>query len=437
MYKKLSTILILLLLLIISCEKEPSSPPETFLKGYVLDATDSSAIDEANVVLYNANTNAPVTRTFTDSDGLYSFEIDPDIYYLKVSAQGYRPSPPKDGTPLSFQVVEDETTWKDVYLDEDISADSCGSISGTIIRTDSITLAGVLIIATDATSGLSFSGTSGPDGYYIVYNVKPGTYSIECFRAGYLQVTKPVIVNVTPNSTNPDNNIVLLFGANATISGHITFLASPNSVVDITLIHPITREAIPGLSTYNDTATNIYQLTAVPPGDYIAWATYRNDGYVMDPDRIQKFGLPFVTIADTTTAKVVDFEVTGAIPIVSPTNPADTILPTLIMTTSPTFTWEKYPSAKEYILEVSNSKGEIVWGGYDSAGVILHSQVGADLTTAVYNFDGSASDSLHIGEVYRWKLYADNDANLDIQGLISSSEDLLGIFKVIADTTNF
>ena len=435
MYTKLSTILILFLLLIMSCDKKPSSPPETFLKGYVLDAADSSAIDEANVVLYNANTNAPVTRTFTDSDGLYNFEIDPDIYYLKVSAQGYRPSPPKDGTPLSFQVVEDETTWKDVYLDEDISADSCGSISGIIMRTGSFPIVGALIVAIDSTTGLSSSGTSGPTGYYIIYNVKPGMYSVECFIAGYIQNIKPV-VNVTPNSTNPGNDIILQFGANATISGHITFLASPNSVVDITLIHPITREAIPGLSTYNDTSTNIYQLTAVPPGDYIAWASYRNDGYVMDPDRIQKFGLPFVTIADTTTAKVVDFEVTDAITIVSPTNPADTILPTLIMTTSPAFTWEKYPSAKECILEVSNSKGEIVWGGYDTAGVILHTQVGADLTTAGYNFDGSASDSLHIGEIYRWKIYADNDANLNIQGLISSSEDLLGIFKVIADTSD-
>lgn len=268
------------------------------------------------------------------------------------------PSSHKDGTPLSFQVIEDETTWKDVYLDKDISADSCGSISGTIIGTDSITIAGVLIITTDATSALSFSGTSGPDGYYIVYNVKPGTYSIDCFKAGYLQVTKPVIVNVTPNSTNPGNNIVLQYGESATLSGQISFLAIVNSIVDITLFHHITREAIPGLATYNNTSTNTYQLNDVPPGHYIAWATYRNDGYVMAPDAIRKFGLPYVIIADTTTDATENFSVTRPITIVSPTNPADTILPMLIMTTPTTFVWEKYPSAKEYIIEVSDSKGD-------------------------------------------------------------------------------
>jgi len=417
------------------CEKDPSSHESTTaLAGYVLDASDSTGIYHANVVVYDANTNAPVTRTSSKPNGYYSFNMEPGAFYLKISAQKHLPSPPKNGTPLSFQILAGDTTWKTVYLDADQTSDSCGTISGTVKQPDSNTVVGALVVATDTVTGISFSTTSGPDGYYVIFNVQPGLYSMQGFLAGYKQAEKPVVY-VNKNSIVNDCKIVLYSATNATLSGQITFLASQNSVVDITLIHPLTRDAIPGLSTYNNATTNTYQLTSVPPGRYIAWASFRNDGYVMDPDRIQKFGLPLVTIPDSAVSVTCDFDVTDVIPIVSPTNPADTILPRLITTRAPAFVWKPYPSAKEYIIEVSNSKGEIVWGGADSTGTILHFQIPKENTSIVYNFDNTASDSLlHIGETYRWKIYADNNDDLNIQVLISSSEDLLGIFKVVADS---
>jgi hypothetical protein len=46
------------------------------------------------------------------------------------------------------------------------------------------------------------------------------------------------------------------------------------------------------------------------------------------------------------------------------------------------------------------------------------------------NFDGTASETLHAGEIYQWKVYADDSGDNGIQTLISTSEDLLGIFKL-------
>ncbi len=436
MIRSLLFLLTCIVITLLSCGKsvKPVETPYPFLAGRVMEATDSSAIALANIILYNANTNAPETRTFSDANGFYSFNLDAGIFYLKVSAQGFQQSPPPGLDALPFQMLTSDTTWKNVYLDSNTVTTTAGSISGTVKNPSGAGISGVLIVATNTAGTQCFSGTSGPNGFYIIYNVPPGTYTIQCYLAGYIQVTTSVTVTVTANVTSANNDITLQQTANATLSGQVTFLASQNATVDITLVHPITREAIPGLSTSNTTG-NTYQLNAIPQGSYIVWATYRNDGYVMDPDRILKFGLPFVTVTSSVSSYIQDFEVTDAVIIYSPSNPADTVQPVLITTKQPTFAWEKYPSSKEYIIEVSNSHGTIIWGGADSSGIIQHTQIAAGESSAIFNFDGSATDSLRIGETYRWKIYADSDAQQNIQGLISMSEGLLGLFRVVAGTS--
>jgi hypothetical protein len=413
-------------------------PPTGTLTGYVLDAADSTGIAGANIIVYNANTNAPVTRAFTDINGHYIFTIDPESYYIKVSAQGYYPSPPKDGSALPFQIIVNTTTEKDIYLRADPLSNTTGSISGTVQSPAGTGIGGVLIVATDmANPQSSFSGTSGHNGYYILFNVKPGTYSMEGYLAGYLQDTTSVTATVIADSLNADNDIILQQNTNYTLSGQVAFLATSNSQVDITLIHPITREAIPGLFTFNETSGNTYTITQVPPGTYIAWASYRNDSCVMDPDALFKFGLPYVTLSAANPDTTVNFKVTGAVQLVSPTNHPDTILPRTITTYEPTFVWIKtssYASAKEYVIEVFDSHGESIWGGFDSSGVIRHPQIGpGDSMQVTFNFDSSASSPLYEKEIYRWKIYADNSGDPNVQTLLSASEDLMGLFMVVSD----
>jgi hypothetical protein len=98
----------------------PVVPPatETIIAGHVLDQTDSAGIANANIVLYNANTNAPITRVLTGVNGGYLLHVDiGGTYYVKVTAQGYLPSPPAGGAPLPFQVALNDTTRNTIFSD--------------------------------------------------------------------------------------------------------------------------------------------------------------------------------------------------------------------------------------------------------------------------------------------------------------------------------
>lgn len=197
------------------------------------------------------------------------------------------------------------------------------------------------------------------------------------------------------------------------------------------MIHSETEDTIPGLSTHND--TNLaYLLESIPPGTYIFWASYRNDGYVMDPDFIYNFGLPQFTLDENSVDdSIPDFTVTSAVTIISPSNEASVVIPEIIHTDTPTFSWNPYASAKEYIVEVYDSKGNTIWGGYDDTGVVQHPQITFHQTNVEFNFDDSATALLQDGKTYRWKVYADNDDAANVQTVISSSENHMGLFKYV------
>lgn len=428
---------VLCVLFFAGCSKDNGNNPQPLtygvISGRIIDPLISSlqnaGIASANVIVYNASTNAPVTRTLSDNQGYYRIEVAAGTYYLNVAAQGFKPFPDANAAPLPFNAAINDTVIKDVNLTEDPAAASTGSISGTVVLGTS-GVVNVLIVATRSTDSLALSTVSGPAGFFAIYNIPAGTYALRCYAAGYGQVSD-TLITVSANTALTGINLHVVAVTNVRLTGKITFLASPNSQVDITLVNPLTREAIPGLDTINDANLN-YSLSGIPPGTYIAWASYRNDGYVMDPDWIRKFGLPVVTFSATDTLKTLNFSVTGAITIISPTNPADSVYPVTVSTTTPTFSWMKYPAAHEYIIEVFNSSGDRIWGGYDTNGtVLLNTQITQQDTSVVFNFDGSALDSLHNGESYRWKIYADNSATPGVQGLISASEDLRGLFKVV------
>lgn len=399
----------------------------------VLEDSTNIPIQNADVVIYNSNTNQGITRQFTDSTGNCYLYVQPDLpYYLKVAAQNYKSSPPPNGVPISFQAGgSGSNTIRNVVLKKDILAVNCGTISGVVKSTTGECVPGCLVIAVRETDSITVSGFSGPDGFYILFNVPEGTYEVQCFLAGWYQSTAVTSVEVISQNVTSDVNVELTANTGSPLSGRITFLASQNSIVDITLAHPISYEPIPGLDTVMQSTSN-YILNGIPPGTYIPWASYRNDGYVMDPDWIQKFGLPVLTFALGDSAKTLDFSITDAIPIISPTNHKDTLVPVMIFTEIPTFVWESYPSTQEYIIAVYNSYGDLVWGGYDSNDNVLHAKIDAHTTSVVFNFDNSAKEPIYGGGSYRWKVWADKDAADGVQQLISSSEDLLGLFHLPA-----
>jgi hypothetical protein len=286
----------------------------------------------------------------------------------------------------------------------------------------------VLIIA-EETDGSRYSTVTGPDGYFVLFNLPYGSYSLLAYKAGYEAETaiEKVLSSSTPSASA---TITLKEVSGATLQGKVTFLASENSVVDISLVDPATFSAVPGLSTFSDTSGLDYEINNIPSGTFLAWASFRNDGYVMDPDWI--FKNPDVLEVTFTEGDTVDldFSVTDAVIINSPTNPYDSIYAVIADSTTPTFNWDEYPSAKEYIIEVRKMNGEIIWGGFNSDGSINHHKIDSQTSSVVFDFDGTASEILKAGEIYQWKVYADDDRADGVQTLISASEDLLGIFEI-------
>ena len=160
----------------------------------------------------------------------------------------------------------------------------------------------------------------------------------------------------------------------------------------------------------------------------------KNDGYVIDPDWVFKNpGGLNISFATSDTIQL-NFSVTGSITLLSPTNPADSTFAFMADSAVPTFRWSAYPSAKEYFIEVRDLSGHVLWGGFEDDGTVNHGFIGAGVVNVEYNFDNQPDTSaLEPGEIYQWKLWADKGspgATSFVDELISSSEDLRGIFQV-------
>jgi len=408
--------------------------------GHVLQRSDSSAVAGANVMLYGANTNEPVSRAASDPTGRFAFTIAGDAYYLRVESQGYEAYPLLNGPPAPFQTSLTDTTRRTIYLRQDPDATSLGAFSGSVAISGGDGIGGVLVVA--SSDAATYSTTSVPGGYYVFFNAQPGTYTVTCYRSRYSPDTTAVQVPVTAGQTSSAERLTMTVGAGGEVRGHVQTVAGapvPAEGIDITLVHPEAEVAIPGLSTLINTSSNDYVISNIPYGTYIVWASYRNDSCVTDPDGIAQQGLPIATLSSTNPDTTIGFKITGAIVLVSPTNPTSSVYPVPIYTTQPTFTWirtSSYSSAKEYVIEVYNEQGEIIWGGFEANGTINHSPIPqADTVRIAYDFDGTAREPLRPGQTYRWKVYADDMLAAGVQTLLSSSEDLMGLFAVAVDTT--
>lgn len=413
-----------ILLITFGCSDDSGTNPDESVSGVkivVSDASDNSKIADANVVLYNANNNESIMRKFTNSEGECTFETEPGTYYVRISGQGFNDLPGDNSSPVPFTIVSKQITTQSYSLSAtDIVFP--GQISGYVVPATN----NVLILAShENTTG--YSTVSGPDGFYVLFNLPYGTFQLTPYQAGFEGNSKTTTLNVDTPSVSINLNIEQSTGS--VLYGSVSFLASENAVVDVSLLDPFTLSAIPGLSTATD-SSKLYFINLIPSGDFEAWASFQNDGYVMDPDWVRKnpgiLDVSFTT-GDTTE---LNFSVTGAITINYPTNPPDSVFPVVTDSTVVEFNWEKYSSTKEYIIEVKKSNGEVIWGGFNSDGSINHDQIPASLNSVEFDFDGSASEQLQAGKTYQWLLYADKDDAAGVQTLISSSEIQMGLFKL-------
>ncbi len=409
----------------VSCtEDNPVEPvPQTNVEIIVRSANDSANIANANVVLYNANSGESVSRVFSGSNGIAKFEdLSSGNYYVRISAQGFNEVPQGSVSPVPFSVSSGQTFSQKYYMN--VLQGTFGKIEGTV----NPNLAGFLIVAKSSGMNSEYHTNSGPDGYFVLFNVSYESYEVDAIKSGYQSANQPQ-VTLTSGSSSATVQINVNQITGSTLIGKVTFLAVENGIVDISLLDKISHTVVNGLTAMIDSSRN-YVINNIPAGEYIAWASYENDGYVMDPDWIFKNPGALNVSFSTDTPKVRDFSVTGVITIISPTNPPGEITPALADSLFPTFHWNAYPQTKEYIVEVRDINGNLVWGGFTESGEIRHSQIPKEWNSVEFNFDGSASSQLQPGNIYQWRLYADDDATSDVQTLLSSSEDLMGLFFI-------
>lgn len=409
----------------VSCTEDNTVEPvpQTNVEIVVRSVNDSSSIANANVVLYNANNGESVSRVFSGGNGTAKFEnLSSGNYYVRISAQGFNEVPQGSVSPIPFSVSSGQTFSQTYYMN--VLQGTFGKIDGTV----NPNLAGFLIVAKSSGMNSEYHTYSGPDGYFVLFNVPYESYEVDAIKSGYQSANQP-LVTLTSGSSSATVQININQITGSTLTGKVTFLAVDNGIVDISLLDKISHTVINGLTTMIDSSKN-YVINNIPAGEYIAWASYENDGYVMDPDWIFKNPGALNVSFSSDTSKVRNFSVTGAITIISPTNPSGEITPAVADSLVPTFHWNAYPQTKEYIIEVRDINGNLIWGGFTESGKIRHSQIPKEWNSVEFNFDGSASSQLQPGNIYQWRIYADDDAVPDVQTLLSSSEDLMGLFKI-------
>jgi len=407
----------------------PSPPDPTVLEVVVRSSADSSLVENSNVVLYQAENSEAILRGMTDSDGIVRFDVEVGNYFLNISAQGYDSVPPENIAPIPFFVAAEDTTIEGILLNVLENAGSAGYVQGFVVPA----VNNFLILAESQTNQEKYATVSGPDGFFILFNLPYGTYDLDALKSGY-QMDEPVSATISAQAEVDTVSIPVSEYQGSLLQGSVTFLASENSTVDITLLDPETRAVIPGLSVMSDETGLNYRIESIPDGDYIAWASFKNDGYVIDPDWLFKNPGGLDVSFTTSDSLDLDFSVTGAITMLSPTNPADSTYAFMADSQVPTFRWEAYPSAKEYFIEVKDNSGNVLWGGLNANGTVNHGFIGADADSVIYGFDGwPGTPALEPGRIYQWKLWADKGSpgeNGIVDELISASEGQRGIFQV-------
>lgn len=423
--KKIITIALLCIVAFASCKKDDDEPSYGTVKGVITDAENASNLSGVLVSVYDPNTNTPKGITATsNSNGEYSIKIEvAGTYSLKLFKQGYESIPPAGMSAIVFTVELGKTISNDFEMYKS-SVTNGGYISGKVSYNSS-GISNTLVVASSGTIG--FSAITDNDGNYTIFNVPAGSYTVKSWVSGY--TSTEATATVTANTETKDVNLTLMQSTRYTVSGQISFLATGNIEVDVSLVHPVTKETIPGFST--KTVGGIYTISNVPNGTYIGRASFKNDTKVIDPDWIVKNGEPTVTVNGANAQR--NFSVTGAVLLSSPTNDSISTEPIVVTTATPTFTWIAYSSTSDYIIEVSDASGKVIWGGFSNNWAQKNIAIPKNQLSIIYNSDGKASiPSLVSGKVYHWRIYSSKNDTNEPTGwkLISVSEDQMGLIKV-------
>lgn len=420
-----------------NCSDDDEAPTTGKIIGKVTDAVSGTALADATVIVFDADANEPLVTGKTNATGDFAFDVAQGTYFLKFYKQGYESIPPKGLSAVPFDVINGQSTEQPAELTAS-TLTNAGYISGRV-TVGSEGKGGVLVVA--ETSQLGFSSITDANGMYTIYNVPAGSYAVKGYLAGHSTTTEQA--SVTSGAETSAINLALTFGESYTFSGTFKVISQTNiqvtpTTMDISLVHPLTKETIPGLSFTQSYSSSItFSKMGVPAGRYLVRATFVNDYIVVDPDAIVKFGEPEVEFSAAGQSPAsVDIIATSSVSLTSNTNAMTTTQPIEVTAGSiPAFTWAAYPSTSDYVIEVLDATtGQVIWGGFSedqNGNPVKNIVVPSNTTSLQFNSDGNALAQLQAGRIYRWRVYASKNDQSDLGwNLIAMSEDQQGLFRV-------
>lgn len=418
------------------CEAVVDGDPGCFspllVEGRVIDLASDDALAGARVVAVDVN-GAPVSAVaISADDGSYSLPVPttrldssgsyaPAELTLRADAHGYQSFPAglrqalpldtgaavqaDDGIVLSSSITE-------IGLQALPSTAGTGTISGEVERSGSNV--GILVVA-EGESGLARSTIADSDGAYQIFNVPAGPVSVQAYALGQNYQSASVELG---DGDEVEADLQLSEAEVGTVQGSVQIVNAPGgSVTTVILVVestfdevfgrgqaiPSLRDPLPGIAADVD---GDYEFTGVPAGRYVVLAAFENDQLVRDPDTsIGGTSTLHIEVQPGQTTTVEGFKVTEALEILAPgaEGPEE-------VGASPTFTWVDDSSEDEYLVEVFNAFGEIIW------------------STTIPGVSGSQPSVDYAGPPLGSGLYYQVRVTSFKGAALSRSEDLKGVF---------
>lgn len=402
--------------------------------GNVFDLSNAAAIAGARVMAVDVNGAAVSSVAITDANGDYVLRIPttrmPDgtpigvELTMRAESAGYEPFPSglRQALPVDTTSADENGVVQSAATDIGMLPLPAGAGTGEIFGTVEIPESGggVLVVA-ETSGGDAFFTIADFDGNYRILNVPAGSYTVTAYSQG---------VNYTPGTADVADageievDLVLNGDPAGTVMGSVQIVNAPGGsltsvilVVESTFNEVVGRgQTVPGLRDPEPgTVPNIesaYTIDGVPAGRYVVLAAFENDNLVRDPDlSIGGTSILHIEVSAGQTTTVDGFKVTEALQVFSPgANGLEEIT-----TATPDFTWKDDSSEDEYVVEVFNAFGQLVWDT---------SIAGVSGSDPVVTYAGPA---LEPGMIYQFRA-----TSLKSSVPLSRTEDLRGVFSVAA-----
>lgn len=417
------------------CEEVADGEPACFaplvVRGDVFDLGDSTAIDGARVVALDVN-GSPQSSVATTSAGAFELRIPAERtadgspvahdVTLRADAASYQsfPSGIRQALPIDTgaAVKEGDRYVVDSALTKigllRLPNAGTASIAGHVeVGADP---RGVLVVAeTSSAPGAGFSAIADTSGDYTIYNLAPGDYTVRAYALGVNYTPVPISLAAGQAGTAD----VSIDDASASlVSGTVTLVegAPVTSVIMVVASTFDTRlargETPPGLRAPSPGVVpdigGAWSIEGVPAGRYVVLAAFENDGAVRDQSGIGGTALVFVDVASGQDLPIgPSFKVTKAVTLVGPgANGPEAV------TTKPTLSWMRDPSAKDYHVQVFDALGAIVMDEHTNNGGTVSMPYSGPLEPGMY---------------YQVRITSFDDAS-PTPNALANTEDLRGVF---------